>query len=170
MNRIKCLTCELTKRNKLAHNNNSNIHINIPGECLSVDYKGPINPTAIGGYTGFIIYVCCATGFIKLYLVKSKSEFLSTLQKIIELFGQYGHKVNKLRNDSGTVEMDEKVKSFCRTNQIIQEPALPESQYQNPVERYIQTSVNSIRSNNVRPKCNGPSMLGSCRIILGTNT
>ena len=71
--KLDCPACELAKRHKLPIQLGSGVKCMISGHSLSVDYKGPINPVAYGGFKGFFIYACDATGMIKIYLVKLKS-------------------------------------------------------------------------------------------------
>ena len=108
-----------------------------------------------------------------IFLVKHKNEFITKFEEVINWYTQHGHRICKLRNDAGTVELDIKVLDLCQKYQIIQEDALPEAQYQNPVERTIQTSVKHISSimldqNVMGPACWGMAALFWCQVSNAT--
>ena len=109
---IDCLSCALAKRNRLPRQLGSGINNNIPGSFISVDYKGPITPAAYGGYTGWYLFYCEATGWIKLFLVKSKMKFLKCLIEIKEYLFKNGHILRHLRFDAGSVENANDVTSY----------------------------------------------------------
>ena len=48
--KLDCPACELAKRHKVPIPLGSGVKCMIPGHSLSVDYKGPINPVAYGGF------------------------------------------------------------------------------------------------------------------------
>ena len=158
--KLDCPACEIAKRHKPPTPLGSGIKCIIPGQSLSVDYKGPISPTAYGGFKGFYIYVCEATGMIKIFLVKLKSEFSSTITKIHKFYKRYGHQVKQLRFDAGSVENSKEAEHTMDELQIIPNGVLKESQYQNAVERQIQTLIDKVGATMCDQSTMGPACWG----------
>jgi len=124
------------------------------GSQWSEDYQGPYSTQAIGGFTGKVTFVEVSTGFVMVFLVKSKSasEISSCIKKVAAFCRLHGHLMTSLRCDSATAELSNELKSFCvdvngpGVQGVDIRPAGPEQQNQNPVERYIQSIDNQINS------------------------
>lgn len=145
----QCFSCALAKWRALPETTSSGIRPNIIGRTWSMDYKGPYKTKAIGGFTGKFIFVCLACGYIVVFLVKLKTEAFSCVSKINQLCRRFGHVMEVLRTDMGTVENSAEFLSQCHSinfernmRGIEINPANVEMQQQNPVERYIQTFDN----------------------------
>jgi hypothetical protein len=52
-----CLACELSKRNKNPTEQGDGFHALLPGEEISVDYQGKIEPPSVRGFTGFYLSI-----------------------------------------------------------------------------------------------------------------
>ena len=81
--KYQCTACELAKRNKPTQGEGSGVHTLYPGDELSIDYQGTINPPSSQGYTGFFLVEDIATGYLHKKFTKSKDantliEFLHT--------------------------------------------------------------------------------------------
>ena len=155
--KLDCPACEMGKRHKAPIPLGSGIKSIIPGQSLSVDYKGPINPSAYGGFKGFFIFVCDATSMIKIYLVKLKSEFPSIIRKIHAFYKRYGHQVKHLRFDAGTVENSKEATEVMDELNILPNGILKESQYQNAVEKHIQTLIDKVGASMCDQSTLGPA-------------
>jgi Reverse transcriptase (RNA-dependent DNA polymerase) len=142
--KMDCPACAWAKWHKLPTPIGSGIKPTMPGASLSVDYKGPIKPPAYGGFNGFFIFYDDATGMIKTYLVKLKSEFSAKIRIVHAFYKRYGHRVEKMRFDAGTVENSKEAADVMDELGIVPSGMLKESQYQNAVERAIQTLVDKV--------------------------
>jgi hypothetical protein len=113
----------------------------------SVDYK-PINPTAIGGHTGFYFFV--ERCFIYKYVVFLKDppnaiSFFNSVKQMCAYFSSYQKTITHLRLDAGTVEAaKDAIERINLELHITVNPAAPECQYQNPAERSIQTLLKGV--------------------------
>ena len=139
-----CYVCALAKWRKLDIRPGSGIRPNIIGQCWSVDYSGTYATLAIGGYNGFFTFVELSCGYGIPFLVKSKMELESCTRKVYTFCRRYGHYMEKLRVDAGTVEQSEQFRMFCDTisdlglKGIEILPAVANMLNQNPVERHHQ--------------------------------
>ena len=116
-----------------------------PFECVSCDHipfsrvvNGQVKSYSVRGYTGNIIYNDAATDMIWVYLVKAKSEWLSTLKQLIR---EYGPTVN-----SRSVKLKYLKSDFCKELQssestlyfeeadILLQSSAPYTHAQNPAE------------------------------------
>jgi len=67
---MHCTACAMCKRNKLPTEEGTGLHAPLPGNVLSVDYQGKINPVSVRGYTGFYLFKDSFTGMRHAELVK----------------------------------------------------------------------------------------------------
>jgi len=141
--RQHCIACEISKRRTLPQQIGSGIKENVVGHTLSADYVGPFTPRTLGGANGFIIFKCTACGFRTVYLVKSKTAFVTCIDKVVNWWARKGRRTRKIRVDAGTVENSmevlEKIGEIGRkTGGLELDPAPAGQQEKNPVERDIQ--------------------------------
>jgi len=144
-----CLACALAKWKELDSNLGSGMRINVIGHSWSMDYKGPYQTKAIGGFNGKFIFVDISCGYIVVFLVKSKTEAFQCVKNINNLCIRFGHIMRDLRVDMGRVENGNDFLMACHAINMDRgqpgieiRPANVEMQKQNPVERYIQTFDN----------------------------
>ena len=141
-----CLACALGKTNRLPRSLGSGV-APLPFTICSVDYK-PVNPTAIGGYTGFYMFVeRCYTYKFAVFLKEPPTAilFVEAVKKMYALFKSFGKTVVILRYDAGTVESALEATYQLNVDLQIQvQPAAPECQYQNATERTIQTVLKGV--------------------------
>ena len=111
------------------------------GECISYDNVGPISPESIEGYKQFICFRDTRSKYMFNYPVKTCTEdiFLYYLARVLLFFTSRGHKPRILRSDYYTTFRSNKANTFYETNQCTHESSAPYQQWQNAVERDIQT-------------------------------
>mmetsp|Transcript_29793 Transcript_29793/g.40907 ORF Transcript_29793/g.40907 Transcript_29793/m.40907 type:complete len:1150 (+) Transcript_29793:1094-4543(+) len=126
-------------------------------EHLSSDYK-PFCKTVNGvqvsfsvrGYTGVILYTDKASDKVFCYLVKSSSEWLSTLILCIKEYGPGANprsiKPRYLMTDFASEVHSKEFTKFIQDNDIRLDNSAPYKHAQNPVERKIQTISNMMRA------------------------
>lgn len=151
---------------------------NIVRQCWSMDYIGPYSVLANGGFTGEFVAVERSCGYLVVFLVKSKMEACRVAKELSLLCKRFGHRMEKLQVDFGTVERGaEFIESCSRLNSTMQDaevtvgivsvekgvevlPAAPQRQQQNPVERHIQQYKNLKAANMVDQDLLGASFWG----------
>jgi len=137
----------LSSTKKRPTNNGSGLKPTQIGSQWSEDYQGPYSVTAIGGFTGKITFVEITTGFLMVFLVKSKTatEIGNCVKKVAAFCRLHGHLMTSLRCDSATAELSNELRTVCIDINgqgkpgVDIRPAAPEQQNQNPVERHIQS-------------------------------
>ena len=143
-----CLSCLLAKMNRLPRSLGSGI---TPALCtvVSADYK-PITPTAIGGYVGFYLFVERTVTYKIVVLLKApptSDAFVAATRMVHGVFRTYGHTLQIVRPDAGTVEGSADAIQTLRDDLNLRvEPAAPEAQYQNDSERTMQTILKGVSS------------------------
>jgi len=141
--KIDCVPCAVSKTKHQTRQSGSGVHPTDPGHTISIDYK-PVNPESSGGYNGFFLCEDQASGFLHSYLTSSKKNYLYSLVKLLEWYAARKFTTKVIRTDAGSSENDEKVISYLAYKGIMIDPAAVNSQFQNPVERAIQTLVRGI--------------------------
>ena len=107
-----------------------------------MDRLGPVTPVAMGGFTYLYLFVDLASDFWISILAKppaNGAQFLAAIQKVRLYFLKYGHVIKKLRFDAGVIENSALVIDHLSSISIQTDSAAPGAQYQNPVERHMQT-------------------------------
>ena len=142
---IQCVACLLAKWPKTT-GKGSGVRPIHPFETISLDGLGVYQPLAIGGYPRAIIAVDTCVLFCIGQLIKAyDGETLITFVKKLICFAKsFGFAVRRVRFDSGKIENCAKFKEFLALEGIEGCPAATEQQFQNPVERTIQTVKNSV--------------------------
>ena len=142
---IQCVACLLAKWPKTL-GKGSGVRPIYPFETISLDGLGVYQPLAIGGYPRAIIAVDTCVLFCIGQLIKSyDGEALITfLTKLIRFAKSFGFAVRRVRFDAGKIENCDKFQVFLASENIEGCPAATEQQFQNPVERTIQTVKNSV--------------------------
>jgi hypothetical protein len=137
---VQCTACALGKRNKLPVNVGSGISPTSPGHTISFDYQ-PVTTKSITGHTGYFLFKCLYSGFRYSAFVTSKSaaSLISSLDSVRLFFLSHGYPIVKVRCDSGSSELSEEFSKYLLQHHITLDPAAVNSQFQNPVEREIQT-------------------------------
>jgi transposase InsO family protein len=102
-------------------------------EWIHCDICGPL-PTCFGDYRYFILFICCHSRYILLYLIKTRKEALQSFtqfQTLVENFCR--KKITILRVDNAPELTKGKFKRFCTTEGISYEKTIPDSPSQNGV-------------------------------------
>jgi hypothetical protein len=112
---------------------------------VSVDFI-PVNVLSLGNFIGFYFFVEVSVGFkyIVLTRVHNADKFLAAVQMYIAYIKQYGHVLRFMRPDAGTVENDSTVIQQLQLIGVHADPAAPECQFQNDVERSVQTVIKGV--------------------------
>jgi hypothetical protein len=137
---IECTACALGKRNRLPREKGSGIHPVHPGHTLSFDYQ-PVSTPSITGHTGYFLFKCLCSGYRHAVLTKSKdtAHLKEAIASVTRWYTKHGFITKKLRFDSGSVEKGQEITAFLAHMDIDSSPASVNSQFQNPVEREVQT-------------------------------
>ena len=122
--------------NLLTNNNNLNKNIIQPGELISANPSGGINPESLDKDILFFLFTCKATGYLWSIPSNSKtsSAFLEALIIVNNFINTYQFKIKILQTDS-----ENNLK-----NQIQHITSTPNQHYQNLIERHMQTVIKGI--------------------------
>ena len=145
-----CVACLLAKAKAITEKPSSGVHDNIVGRSWSMDYQGPYSVEAIGGYTGRFLFTERSRGYLVSFLVKSKKEAFDCVSKVYHHNKRFGHVMQELQTDMGTVELSTNFQDQCHminttidhSRGIEVNPVNLNMQKQNVVERYVQTHNN----------------------------
>ena len=75
---------------------------------------------------------------------KSGNTFIEAISHVIDFYNSHGHRVDKIRMDAGSTENATDVIAFLKEHNIEVDPAAPDEQQQNPVEREVQTLTKGV--------------------------
>jgi hypothetical protein len=134
-----CLLCEIYRRRK-QWTIGSGVPDQIQGHTLAYDPIWFVRATVFGAI-GFYFFCCCATGAIRIILVRDKTSatLILAITQVEIWLKRYGHTLVQLRSDAGTTETSEAVTESM--SHISVDNTLfsgPENQQSNPAERQIQ--------------------------------
>ena len=116
------------------------------GECISYDNVGLTSPESIDGYRQFIAFLDTRSKYLYCYPVKTCNEeiFLYHLNRVVRFFTTRGFRPCILRSDYYTTFRSAKANQFYVDNQCKHESSAPYQQWQNAVERDIQTILSNV--------------------------
>jgi hypothetical protein len=122
------------------------IHVHSPGECISADIIPTISPKSIENDIGYYAFTDVETGYLLIYPMRNKTSesFIQALTSVIRFFKRHGIDVKYLRIDRGSNLISDQVDAFLAENRIIGQSSPAYAQYQNRVEREVQTINKSI--------------------------
>ena len=141
----KCIDCTLAKRNLIGPAMKERIcSSGPPGEVISADPVGPINPSTKEGYKYIMLFKCVNSGYLHAFAVKTKDYFLSCLKQVIDWYTARGCLPKILRSDNDTVILSEDTQKYLVEKQILQQLSAPYRHFQNSVEREVQTVTKGI--------------------------
>ena len=115
-----------------------------PGEIISIDPVGPITPLAsTSKYKYFYLAKDVATGFDHVFCSATDTSevFITICDHLINWYASHGLKVCKIRTDASRVNLSNAVTTFLADRHIVPQNSIPYKQWQNAVERDIQTIV-----------------------------
>ena len=104
-------------------------------ERVHCDICGPL-PSSANGYRYFILFICCYSRYIFLYLLKTRdeaSDYFALFRSTAETFS--GERVKILRVDNAPELIKGKFASHCKTAGIVYEKTVPDSPPQNGVAK-----------------------------------
>ena len=118
-----------------------------------------ISPTSVRGFTGYYVFKCLYSGYRHAVMTKDKSSasFEETLSYVIDFYNLLGHLVKKIRFDVGSTDNSLSSATFLSNNRIDVDPAAVKSQFQNPVEREVQTINKGVAALLIDQSTLGPS-------------
>lgn len=124
-----------------------------------MDYQGEIHPTSVRGFSGFYLFKCLRSAYRHVVMVRDKTAatFNEALAYVIDFYNLHGHTVTKVRFDAGSTENSQSSADFLATNRIGVDPAAPDCQFQNPLEREAQTVSKGIATLLIDQSALGPS-------------
>jgi hypothetical protein len=156
--KTSCTACQLAKSNRQPRGEGAGTHPEFPGQVIAVDYQGAITPTSVRGYTGYYIFKCLYSAYRHTIMVKDKTAetFNEVLAHVVDFYNLHGHVVKKLRFDAGSTENSRSSADFLSQHRIQTDPAAPDSQFQNPVEREVQTASKGIAALLIDQSALGP--------------
>ena len=88
---------------------------------------------------------------------KSSASFEEALSYVIDFYNLHSHVVKKVRFDAGSTENSLSSATFLASNRIDIDPAAVKSQFQNPVEREVQTINKGVAALLIDQSALGPS-------------
>jgi Reverse transcriptase (RNA-dependent DNA polymerase) len=143
MKQEPCLVCWLAKRNKspIPEASGDRRDTVLPGEILSSDIIGKINPPTRDGHCWFFLFADVATGYMHVYTAKSKDGYLSAIKSVIKWYRSKNLNPKIMRTDSERMLIMGDVGRYLEIEGITPEHSAPDAHYQNFVERYVQTVV-----------------------------
>ena len=116
------------------------------GEIISMDNVGPpISPTSIDGYSSLFVFRDIASKTLFTYPIKSPNEdtFLYYLNRVIKYFLDHGFTPRILRTDYFSTFISKASEVYYTNNNLEHQTSAPYQQWQNSVERDVQTLVNN---------------------------
>ena len=141
----QCVDCTLVKRNiasPSSHEKEKPFYA--PGETVSVDPVGPINPPTKEGFKWFILFKCVSTGYLHAFAVKTKDCLLRCLAEVIDWYRARGYSPRILRSDNDTVILSQETQNYLAKMQMIHQLSAPYRHFQNAVEREVQTVTKGV--------------------------
>jgi hypothetical protein len=142
MRKEPCVVCVLAKRNKKPVPDPSGERLEHlkPGEIISADIVGKINPPTKNGDCYYFLFADVKTGYQHVYTCATKSGFVTAMKLVLDWY-----KINKcdtkvIRTDSEEVLVHGNVGRYLAGIGIKTELSAPYAHHQNFVERYVQTA------------------------------
>ena len=139
-----CLFCALGKMKRLPRCEGSTLGAQF-GDEVSMDYL-PVTTVAKGGFKGAYVAVERTVGYAWVYLTARHNgiQMLKAVEAVRLCLSSHGWRLKMLRTDAGTVEAGQELAAQLAERQVTINAAAPEAQYQNFVERFIQTAARGL--------------------------
>ena len=117
-----------------------------PGELLSCDNVGPVNPKSFEGYKQSFIWRDTSTKRMFSHSDSEASEdvYLEGLDTIRLYYKKHGIRIKVIRSDDFTTFKSRKVRAYYAKHGIERQSSTPYQHWQNSVERDIQTMIHNI--------------------------
>ena len=114
-----------------------------PGELLSCDDVGPINPLSMDGHSRFFLFRDTRTRKKHFFAIKNNDSetFIKCFEFVIDYYESKGYKVKILRSDYFSTFVAADLKKFYNKKNIVHQASSPHRHHQNAVERDIQTLI-----------------------------
>jgi len=117
-----------------------------PGELLSCDNVGPVNPKSFEGYTQVFIWRDTSSKRMFSHSDSEASEdvYLEGLETVRLYYKARGIRIKTIRTDDFTTFKSRKVREYYAKYGIERQSSTPYQHWQNSVERDIQTMIHNI--------------------------
>ena len=140
-----CEICNTSKK-RLTHNRTPDYRPSKPFEYVQVDLKGPLNEENDAGFNYVFGAICEFSGYVALYMMKTKADTPEALKQFIADHSIYG-KIKKLRSDNGTEFKSHKFNDILYEKSIKHEYSSEYSPHQcGHIERTWETIFGMTRS------------------------
>lgn len=103
------------------------------GELIHADVNGPMSVDSIDGFRYYVVFKDDYSQFVRIFLMKRKSEVAGHLDSFLRECDTAGHKVKIFRSDCGTEFECDAVMKLLRERGIEFRPSCPYTQQQNGV-------------------------------------
>ena len=139
----KCAACTMAKSNKIPKSIATDIRTLVPGEVISAD-PVPVEIPGVSGAIWIYLFKDVCTQYWHGFLATTKTEFVECLEKVILWYKKEGWNPLIFRSDNEKLLRDVKTKVVMDKYNMTKQSSAPYQQYQNSVERDIQTMVKKI--------------------------
>ena len=114
-----------------------------PGECLSCDNVGPINPQSVDGFTCFFLFRDTYSRRLHVFPARHADEetYLDFLYQVLQFYHNRGFKTKTIRTDYFSTFISDGAKAYYRENDLQHQASTAYKHWQNAVERDVQTVV-----------------------------
>ena len=114
-----------------------------PGECISCDNVGPINPRSMEGFTCFFLFRDTHSRRLHVYPARNADEetYLECLYDVILFYHRKGFKSKIIRTDFYSTFTSAGAIQYYRENDLEHQVSTAYKHWQNAVERDVQTVV-----------------------------
>jgi len=146
--RIDCAACDITQTKRIAtHRHLRPEQKQSNPDRVHCDFKFKLSPST-RGYQGFALYVHERTRFIKVVIIKTKSESIrATKDYVKQLLNDRFINITELRTDGGGEYIDSTLQTWLTSQGITWTPSTPYTPEENSIsERTIQKLMNATRA------------------------
>ena len=114
-----------------------------PGECISCDNVGPINPKSMEGFTCFFLFRDTHTRRLHVYPSKTADEetYLTHLYDVLRYYHKRGLRTKIIRTDFFSTFISGSAVEYYKDNNLEHQVSTAYKHWQNAVERDVQTVV-----------------------------
>jgi Reverse transcriptase (RNA-dependent DNA polymerase) len=154
---LHCPMCVLSKRRRVVPVNDDTAYVDEdkqwkssasckPGNIISLDPSGPINPLTSEGFSWMWLAKDVATGYNWTFTTKSKdaASAVAVLSNIVEWLEAERHQCYIIRTDSELVLNCSAMKDYCVSKKLLLQQSIPYVKQQSLVERDMQTIVQGV--------------------------
>jgi len=144
----KCEACAIAKLPRLPFSQKPRKRESQPFVRIHSDVCGPMRTLTSGGKRYVVTFICDATDFVRLYLLRTKDEVFEKLQEFYaEVDTQFSVKIKKLRCDGGGEYVSNEMKKWLSARGILIEQTVADTpQLNGKAERMFRTLFEMART------------------------